>query len=104
MCMETIGLHVLSDEQHLTTYDKGVATTFEQKCIFGPNDQKLIFAKLEYSKSVEEILELNYGILNIVILLCNWVKKNYTNRNATFTRDEYGFTFVHFISFILVSD
>jgi hypothetical protein len=27
--METIGLHVSSDEQHLTTYDKGVATTFE---------------------------------------------------------------------------
>lgn len=57
---------------------------------------------MEYTRWVEEILELNYGILNIVVLLCNWVKTNYIRRSATFTRDEYGFTFVHFTSLILV--
>jgi hypothetical protein len=29
--------------------------------------------KLKYVKWVEEILELNYGILNIIVFLCNWV-------------------------------
>jgi hypothetical protein len=34
----TTSLHVSSDEKHLRTYDKGVATTFELECIFRPND------------------------------------------------------------------
>jgi hypothetical protein len=40
---------------------------FEQKCISSPNDQRLVLAKLEYVGQVEEILELNYGVFNIVI-------------------------------------
>jgi hypothetical protein len=41
---------------------------FEQKCILGPNDQRPILAKLEYVGQVEEILELNYGVFNIVVV------------------------------------
>jgi hypothetical protein len=29
---------VSSVEEHLTTSDSGVATTFEQECVLGPND------------------------------------------------------------------
>ncbi len=47
-------------------------------------------AKLEYVVGVEEILELNYGILNFVVLLCNWVKANYVGSSAMVKRDEYG--------------
>ncbi len=45
----------------------GVAIIFEQKCVFRPNDQRLAFAKLKYFRWVEEILELNYGVLSIVV-------------------------------------
>jgi hypothetical protein len=62
-------------QEHLTTFDNGVATTFDHECRSMP-----ILAKLEYVGWVEEILELNYGILKIVVLLCNWLKGNY-NRN-----------------------
>jgi hypothetical protein len=37
----------------------------------GLDDQRPIFAKLEYVGWVEEILELNYGVLNIIVLLRN---------------------------------
>jgi hypothetical protein len=57
--------------------------TFEQECVLGSNDQRPILAKLEYVGWVEEILELNYGVFNIVVLLCNRVKTNYTRNNAT---------------------
>jgi hypothetical protein len=67
-------IRVASAKENLTISDCGVVATFEQKCILGPNDQKLVFAKLEYVGQVEGILEQNYGVLNIVVLLCNWVK------------------------------
>jgi hypothetical protein len=62
-------IHVASVEKHLTTRDNGVVATFEQANVLGPNDQRLVIAR--YVGWVEEILELNYGVLNIVVLLCN---------------------------------
>jgi hypothetical protein len=38
--------------------------------------------------------------LNIVMLLCNWVKKNCNENNVTIKWDEYDFTFVNFRSLI----
>lgn len=62
---------VANAKKHLTINDYGVVATFEQECVLGSNDQRPIIAKLEYVGWVEEILELNYGVLNIVVLLCN---------------------------------
>jgi hypothetical protein len=62
-------IHVASVEEHLTTRDNGLVATFEQAYVLGPNDQRLVIAR--YVGWVEEILELNYGVLNIVVLLCN---------------------------------
>jgi hypothetical protein len=56
---------------------------FEQKCVSIPNDQKLVLAKLECVGWVEEILKLDYKVLNIVVLLCIWVKAKYVGSNAT---------------------
>lgn len=64
-------IQVTNVKEHLTTYDSGIAVTFEQTCVSRPNDCKPVNAKLEYVGWVEEILELNYGILNIAVLLCN---------------------------------
>jgi hypothetical protein len=63
-------IHVSSVE-HLTTCDSGLAATFEQECVLGPNDSNLVLAKLDYVGWVEEILELNYGVLKTVVLFCN---------------------------------
>ncbi len=60
-------IHIASVKEHLTTFNNGVAITFEQECRFGPNDQKPILAKLDYVWWVEKILGLNYGILKIVV-------------------------------------
>jgi hypothetical protein len=64
-------IHVVSAKEHLTTHDNGVVATFEQAFVSRPNDQRPFIAKLDYVRWVEEILELNYGVLNIVVLLCN---------------------------------
>ncbi len=74
----------------MTTCDRGVMTRFEHECVLGPNDQCPIFVKLEYVGWVEEILAINYGVLNIVVLLCNWVKANYVKINTIVKQNEYG--------------
>ncbi len=76
-------IRVSSVKEHLTTCDTGVVVTFEQICVSIPNDQKLVLAKLEYVGWVEEISKLNHRVLNIVVLLCNWVKAKYVGSNAT---------------------
>jgi hypothetical protein len=62
---------VVSAEEHLTASDSGVVATWKQVCVSGPNDLRPVVANLEYVGWVKEILELNYGVLNIVVLLCN---------------------------------
>jgi hypothetical protein len=63
---------VSSAKEHLTTQNNGiVAAIFEQECVSRPNDRRPMVTKLEYVGWVEEILKLNYGILNFVVLLCN---------------------------------
>jgi hypothetical protein len=51
-----------------------------------------------------KIFELDYGVLKIIVLLCNWVKTNYNGSSATIKRDEYDFTVVNFSSLFPISD
>jgi hypothetical protein len=97
-------IHVSSAEKHLTTCDNGVATTFDQICILRQNDTRFIITNLEYVGWVEGILELNYRVLKIVVLLCNWVKPNYDGNSATIKCDEYGFTLMNFSFLIPILD
>jgi len=62
---------VLSAEEHLTSSDSVVVATWKQVCVSRPNDLRPVVADLEYMGWVEEILEVNYGVQNIVVLLCN---------------------------------
>jgi hypothetical protein len=91
-------------KKHLTTSDSGIVATFEQKCVSGPNDQQPIVIKLEYVGWIEDILELNYGVLNIVVFFRNWVKANYIGNSAIIKRDEYGITLMNFNSLIPISN
>jgi hypothetical protein len=67
-------IHVSSIKEHLTTCDNGVITTFEQECVSWPNDQLL--QNWSMWDGLKKILELNYGVLTMVVLLCNWLKTN----------------------------
>lgn len=63
-----------------------------------------ILVKLEYVGWVEEILALNYGVLNIVVMLCIWAKENYVRINAIVKQNEYGFILVNFAFLIPILD
>ncbi len=97
-------IKVWSVEEHLKTVESCVVATFEHDCISRPNDQILVPAKLKYVRWVEEILELNYGILKIVVLLCNWVKVNYRRNSVTMKKNEYDLKLVNFAPLIPILD
>jgi hypothetical protein len=59
-----------------------------------------VLAKLKYVGWVEEILQLNYGILKSVVLLCNWVKVNYSRNSVTMKKNEYDWKLVNFAPLI----
>lgn len=95
---------VANPKKHLTTNDNGVGIILKQECILRPNDESPILTKLEYIGWVEKNFELNYGVLKIVVLFCNWVKTNHIGNNAIVKRNEYKFTLVNFTSLIPISD
>ncbi len=67
-------IRVLGAREHLIMHDNGVTTIFEHECVSRLNYHRLVVAKLECVGWVEEILELNFWVLSLVILFCNWVK------------------------------
>ena len=94
---------VRSAKLNLSTTDCGVATTFEQECQSGPNDRNRIRAAVEYVGWIEEILELEYESVQVLVFLCNWVQAISNGPGATMKRDDYGFTLVNFNRLIPIS-
>jgi len=82
------------------TCDSGVVAVFRRPCRSGRGDQNPIDATLEYVGQLLEIVELNYGRHCIVVFICEWVKANYSGRNATVKKDEWGFTMANFNSLV----
>jgi len=50
----------------------------------------------EYIGQLHEIVELNYGNLCILVLLCKWMKANYDDHTTTVKGDKWGFTLANF--------
>ncbi len=88
----------------MITRDRSIVATFEQECVLGPNYQWPIIVKLEYVGWIEAILELNYGVFNIIVFFCDWVKANYTSSSTIVKRDEFSFTLDNFNSLIPIFD
>ncbi len=88
--MYVFGNHlcVSSDEEHFMTRDSSIVAMFEQ----------------EYVGCIKEILELHYGVFNIIVFFCNWVKADYKGSSATIKRHKYNFTLDNFNSLILIFD
>jgi hypothetical protein len=85
-------LQVANAKHHLFIANSRVIATFEQECYFHSNDRNLVLASLEYVRRIEEILELDYGRFQTIVLLYNWVVANYSRYVIIVKRDEYGFT------------
>jgi hypothetical protein len=95
-------LRVASAKSHLST-TLGVVATFEQECCSHSNDCNPIMASFENVGWIEEILELDYGRFQTVILLCNWVVVDYEGSSAIVKHDYYKFTLVNFEHLIPLS-
>ena len=87
---------VRSSEQARKTSDSGVATTFKQVCRNGMRDNNQVQADVEYVGHIEEILELNYRRHCLVVLVCDFVKSNYSGDTATIKKDRWGFTLANY--------
>jgi hypothetical protein len=103
--MDALGNHlrVASAKPHLSTTTLRVVATFEQECCSHSNDCNPIMASFENVAWIEEILELDYGRFQTVILLCNWVVVNYEGSSAIVKHDYYKFTLVNFEHLIPLS-
>ncbi len=88
-------LRFANAKHHLLTTNFGVAITFEQECCSCSNDRDPVLASLEYVGWIEEILELDYGRFQTIVLLCNRVVANYFGFVAIVKQNEYGFTLVN---------
>jgi hypothetical protein len=92
--MYTYGNHirVRGAEVDLSTCDSGVAATFSQSCRISTRDRNMRMANLEYIGWVDEILGVDYGAFELILLYCTWIHATTTEARATMKRDEYGFT------------
>jgi hypothetical protein len=78
--------------QRVTT-DYGIAATFEKH---DPNVVVDKVTQVEFVGNVEEILELDYQNLCVIVLLCKWVKEKYSKPSPTIIRDHLAFTIANF--------
>ena len=96
-------IRVHSVERTLCTVDFGVAATFSQHCQSSAHAKNLKAANMEYVGWVEEILAMDYGRYELVVLYYNWVMANMVGHNVTMKRDEYGFSLVNFDRLVSLS-
>ena len=87
----------------LITVDSGVVATFFQHCRSSVHANSLKAANLEYVGWVEELLAVDYGRYDLVVLYCNWVMANTVGHNAIMKRDDYGFSLVNFDRLVSLS-
>jgi hypothetical protein len=80
-----------------------VTATFSLNCQSSIHAKNLKAANLEYVEWVEEILAVDYGRYELVVLYCNWVMANMVGHNVTMKRDDYGFSLVNFDRIISLS-
>ena len=89
-------IRVRGAEADLSTCDSGVAGTFLQSCRSSSSDKNMRTAPLEYVGWVEEIISVDYGKFEVVVLYCTWARANRSGARATMKSDEYGFTLFKF--------
>jgi hypothetical protein len=84
------------DASNMITYDYGVMGKFEHMLSTtkenpNPNPELVL-----YIKECKEILELDYGVTKVSMLLCSWAETRARGSNVAMKKDKFGFTLVHF--------
>jgi hypothetical protein len=74
------------------TYDSGIASVFE---VPTTNADEV---SVNYVGVLKDILKLDYGPLHtpMIILRCEWMKRQDNRGNPTYTKDDVGFLIVNF--------
>lgn len=93
--MKSFGNHFRVEDEstaNLQTFDGGVASVFQIPCTNATD------VSVNYVGMLTDILKLDYGPLRapVILLRCDWMKKQDNRGNATYTRDEAGFLLVNF--------
>ena len=83
---------VSSVEGKFVTADSGVSATCETIQRSGPFDRNTIVGSVTYFGRIVEIIELDYGQLKPIVLLCDWVEPIWRGPTACLRKDKYGFT------------
>ena len=60
------------------TYDSGVACIASTLCQFSATDRRPVQANLEYVGVLRKIIRLDYNVLQINVMSCDWIKPNVT--------------------------
>lgn len=79
---------------NLVTIDSRVTVTCETEQQSGPLDRNSILRAVSYFGRIQEILELDYGHLKPIVLLCNWMSPIWRGPTACLQKDKYGFTLI----------
>jgi len=87
-------IRVSSVEEKLVTSDSAVTATCETMQRSGPSDRNLVAGYVTYFGRVGEIIELDYGRLKPVVLLCDWVEPIWRGPTACLKKDTYNYTFL----------
>ena len=75
------------------TYDSGVACIASTLCQFSATDRRPVQANLKYVGVLRKIIRLNYRVLQINVMSCDWIKPNVAS-NPTMRKDAHGFWLV----------
>ena len=67
-------IHVRSAEVDLATCDSGVAAIFTRACRASTKDRNHGVANVEYIRWVEEIIGVDNGKFELLVLYCKWVQ------------------------------
>jgi hypothetical protein len=93
--MKAFGNHFRAEDLATTqmqTYDSGVASVFQ---VPGADATEV---SVNYVGVLKDILKLDYGPVRapVVLLRCQWLKRQDTRGNPTYSRDDAGFLVVNF--------
>jgi hypothetical protein len=93
--MKAFGNHFQIDDAasaKLQTYDSGIASVFEVSIA------NAIEVSVNYVGVLKDILKLNYGPLYtpMIILRCEWMKRQDNRGNPTYTKNGAGYLIVNF--------
>ncbi len=78
---------------NVVTYDYGV---FEHTQPITRDNPNQISEFMTYTRECQEILELDYGVIQVPMLLCSWVQTTKHDAHATMWKNEFKFTLMNF--------